>query len=71
MNEITLTKGSKVARIGKFNSRFTVYVGYKANNNCLGEETVSARWFKGYSTCSADYGTEKAANKAAMKFIEA
>jgi hypothetical protein len=69
--EITLTKGSKLSRIGTLNGRFTVYVGHQTKDSTPGEETVPARWFKGFSTCSADYATEKAARKAAEKFLTA
>ena len=64
-----LENGSKVAIIEKQGTRWNVYVGYKAGSDCPGEETVPARWFKGYSTCSQDFATEKTALARAHAFL--
>lgn len=58
-------KGSKRATVSKDGERWVAWVGYADAS----EGTVPARWFKGYSTCSNSYKTEKAAVSACKKFL--
>lgn len=60
---------SRVAMISQHAGRWVVYVGYQGSKSIPGEETIPARWFKGYTTCSADYATEKTALKKAQEFL--
>lgn len=58
-------QGSKMATIRQENGRFTVWVGYVDKN----DGSVPARFFKGFTTCSNTYATEKAARKAVEGFL--
>lgn len=62
----TLTNKSRMATVQIQNGKFVVWVGYADQN----EGTIPARWFKGFTTCSNEYKSEKAALAAAQKFIQ-
>lgn len=62
-----MTKGTRVAILAPLaEGRFSVWVGYRTPS---GDEHP-ALWFKGYQTCGAEYASEKAARKAAQKFLD-
>lgn len=59
------SKGSKRASVQALNGKFVAWVGYADQS----EGTIPARFFKGFSTCSNEYKTEKAAIAAIEKFL--
>ena len=65
---LTMTRGSRVAKVSKINDTYTVYVAFQGTA-CPGEELIPARHFKGYSTCSQNFKTANNAIRAANKFL--
>jgi hypothetical protein len=61
--------GSRYAKVELTSQGWTVYVGYRSGSSCPGEEILPARWFKGFSTCSATYKREAKAMKEAERFV--
>ncbi len=59
------SKGSKMASVSCHNGSWVAWCGYRDDV----EGSIPARWFKGYSTCSNTYASEKAALKAVEKFL--
>lgn len=45
-------------------ARYTVWVGYVA-----GDDEIGANWFKGRTTCGAEYANIENARRAAYKFL--
>jgi len=59
----TMRRGNRVAHIDEAaNGHLTVSVWYDNGH-------LAARWFKGFSTCSNDYKSRGAAERAAHKFL--
>jgi hypothetical protein len=60
------SKGGKRASVELQNGRYVAWVGYDADGK---GDTIPARFFKGFSTCSNEYKTEAAAVKAVERFL--